>query len=35
MPRQDSKTKILDQIHQVLRLHLYSIHTERTFPSTG
>ena len=31
MPRQDSKTKILDQIHQVLRLHHYAIHTERTY----
>ena len=29
MPRQDSKTKILDQILQVLRLQHYSIHTER------
>ena len=31
MPRQDSKTKILDQIRQVLRLHHYSIHTERAY----
>jgi integron integrase len=31
MPRQDSKTKILDQIRQVLRLHHYSIHTERIY----
>jgi hypothetical protein len=35
MPGQDStkaqKTKILDQIRQVLRLHHYSIHTERTY----
>ena len=34
MPRQDSKTRILDQIRQVLRLHRYSIHTERA-TSTG
>jgi integron integrase len=31
MPRQDSKTKILDQIREVLRLHHYSIHTERAY----
>jgi hypothetical protein len=31
MPRQDSKTEILDQIRQVLRLHHYSIHTERIY----
>jgi integron integrase len=31
MSRQDSKTKILDQIRQVLRLHHYSIHTERAY----
>jgi hypothetical protein len=31
MPSQHSKTKILDQIRQVLHLHHYSIHTERAY----
>ncbi len=28
---QETKVKILDRVHQVLRLHHYSIHTERTY----
>ena len=31
MPSQNYKTKILDQIRQVLRFHYYSIHTGRTY----
>ncbi len=31
MQSQDSNVKILDQIRQVMRLHHYSIHTERTY----
>jgi hypothetical protein len=31
MQSQDQKPKILDQVREVMRLHHYSIHTERTY----
>ena len=31
MQSQETKIKLLDQIRQVMRLHHYSIHTERTY----
>ena len=31
MQSQDQKPKILDQVRDVMRLHHYSIHTERTY----
>ncbi|MBI5376299.1 MAG: phage integrase N-terminal SAM-like domain-containing protein [Candidatus Schekmanbacteria bacterium] len=31
MQSQDQKPKILDQVRSIMRLHHYSIHTERTY----
>ena len=31
MQSQDQKPKILDQVRSMMRLHHYSIHTERTY----
>jgi hypothetical protein len=31
MQSQETKIKIIEQIRQVMRLHHYSIHTERTY----